>query len=171
LKPANVFVDFNSTVKIGDFGSCKIINNETDKVPHTPLIGTKWYKAPEMLMGWKDYNKSVDIWSFGCLMAELYLLEPLFPGSTDFEMINYIFGLVGFTEEDKNVLKPKLDIALRAQNPNAFEVTFDDADEIAVDLLQKMLVVNPAKRVCIQEILEHPFLKEVDNYSDVSLPL
>lgn len=171
LKPANVFIDFNSTIKIGDFGSCKIINNTSDKAPNTPLIGTKWYKAPEMLMGWKDYNKSVDIWSFGCLMAELYLLEPLFPGSTDFEMINYVFSFLGYTEEDKNVLNPKLDIALRPQSPKAFEVTFDDADEIAVDLLKRMLVINPLKRANIEEILEHPFLKEVDNYNDVSLPL
>ena len=79
IKPSNVFVDFNSTIKIGDFGSCKIINVKEKKL-NTPLVGTKWYKAPEVIMGWKDYNKSIDIWSFGCLFAELLLFEPIFPG-------------------------------------------------------------------------------------------
>lgn len=171
LKPSNVFIDFNSTIKLGDFGSCKVIKNSNDKSPNTPLIGTKWYKAPEIIMGWKDYDKSVDIWSFGCLIAELYLLEPIFPGSTDFEMINFIFNFLGYNEEDKNVLNPKLDIALRTQSEQVFENTFDDADEVAIDLIKKMLVINPLKRIGINEILEHPFLKEVENYVDVSLPL
>lgn len=95
-------------MKIGDFGSSRIlpenINNNL-----TPLVGTKWYKAPEMLFGTKNYDKSVDIWSFGCIMAEMFLLEPIFPGNTDFEMINYIFDFLGYTKEDNDV-KAKLDI-------------------------------------------------------------
>ena len=76
----------------------------------TPGVGTKWYKAPEIIFGNKHYDKSVDIWSFGCLMAEMFLLEPLFPGSTDFEMINLIFSFIGFSKEDEAVLKPQLHI-------------------------------------------------------------
>ncbi len=171
LKPSNLFIDFNSMIKIGDFGSCKIINNCNDRVNHTPLIGTKWYKAPEIIMGSREYDKSVDIWSFGCMIAELYLLEPLFPGSTDFEMINYIFNFLGFSEEDKEVLNPKLDICLRPINSKNFEITFDDAEEDAIDLLKKILIVNPKKRASIEEILEHPFLMERENFIDVSLPL
>jgi serine/threonine protein kinase len=67
------------------------------------MVGTKWYKAPEVLFGSKNYDKSVDIWSFGCIMAELFLLEPIFPGGTDFEMINYIFDFLGYTKEDNDV--------------------------------------------------------------------
>lgn len=69
----------------------------------TPLVGTKWYKPPEILFGSKNYDKSVDIWSFGCVFAEMLLLEPLFPGNTDFEMINYIFDFLGYTKEDNDV--------------------------------------------------------------------
>jgi cell division cycle 2-like protein len=170
IKPSNVFIDFNSTIKIGDFGSSRILNTK-DKKGNTPLIGTKWYKAPEIIMGWKDYNKSIDIWSFGCLFAELILLEPIFPGGTDFEMINFIFNFLGYTEEDKEFLKPKLDINLRDKDPKIFEETFDDADPDEIDLIKRMLVINPKNRITISEILSHDYLKPEDNYKDVSLPL
>jgi len=171
IKPSNVFIDFNSIIKVGDFGSCKIISNMNERPQHTPLVGTKWYKAPEIIMGAKDYEKSVDIWSFGCLIAELFLLEPLFPGSTDFEMVNYIFNFLGFNEEDKEILNTKLDISFRQSNPKSFDITFDDADDEAIDLLKKILVLNPKKRINIEDILEHNFLQDKDNYIDVSLPL
>ena len=170
IKPSNIFIDFNSVAKIGDFGSCRILN-QNEKQNYTPLVGTKWYKAPEMIMGNKDYDKSVDIWSFGCLIAELYLLEPIFPGSTDFEMINCIFNFLGYTEEDKDVLNPKLDINLRPMKPKIFEKSFDDADEDVLDLIKRMLIINFNKRIMIDEILEHPFLAMKDNYIDVCLPL
>ena len=97
-------MDENSIVKIGDFGSSRIMP-ETINNNLTPMIGTKWYKAPEVLFGSKNYDKSVDIWSFGCIITELFLLEPIFPGNTDFEMINYIFDFLGYTIEDNDVTK------------------------------------------------------------------
>ena len=119
IKPGNIFIDENCVVKIGDFGSARISpqqkkenleeekkkggpnsKEKKEKRPLTPGVGTKWYKAPEIIFGNKHYDKSVDIWSFGCLMAEMFLLEPLFPGSTDFEMINLIFSFIGFSKED-----------------------------------------------------------------------
>lgn len=170
IKPSNVFIDFNSTIKIGDFGSCKIINPK-EKKANTPSVGTKWYKAPEMIMGTKDYSKAIDIWSFGCLFAELILLEPLFPGGTDFEMINFIFNFLGYTEEDKEILKPKLEINYRDTDPKIFEETFDDATPEEIDLLKKMILIDPNKRITINEILEHDYLQKEDHYKDVSLPL
>jgi serine/threonine protein kinase len=190
IKPGNIFIDENCVVKIGDFGSARISpqqkkENEVEekkkgsgggkekkeKRPLTPGVGTKWYKAPEIIFGGKHYDKSVDIWSFGCLMAELFLLEPLFPGSTDFEMINLIFSFIGFSKEDEDALKPQLRINYRDKPDNIFENTFDTAEKDSIDLMSKMLVANPNKRITVEEILQHPFLKNEESYMNCNLPI
>ena len=190
IKPGNIFIDENCVVKIGDFGSARISpqqkkenleeekkkggpnsKEKKEKRPLTPSVGTKWYKAPEIIFGNKHYDKSVDIWSFGCLMAEMFLLEPLFPGSTDFEMINLIFSFIGFSKEDEKILKPQLHINYRDMPKNIFENTFDIGDKDSIDLMSKMLVANPNKRITIEEILKHPFLKNEDSYMNCNLPI
>ena len=170
IKPGNIFIDENCIVKLGDFGSSRIITNYNNG-NLTPLVGTKWYKAPEIIFGNKLYDKSVDIWSFGCLIAELFLLEPLFPGATDFEMINLIFGFLGFSKEDEEVLKPKLKINYREMKDSIFESTFDTADKDSIDLMKKMLCANPKKRINIDEVLLHPYLSGEDDFMECNLPI
>ena len=189
-KPGNIFIDENCVVKIGDFGSARISpqqkkekeeqeekkknpqsKEKKEKRPLTPGVGTKWYKAPEIIFGNKHYDKSVDIWCFGCLMAEMFLLEPLFPGSTDFEMINLIFSFIGFSKEDEEVLKPQLHINHRERKKNIFVNTFDTAEKDSIDLMSKMLVANPNKRITVEEILKHPFLKNEESYMNCNLPI
>ena len=170
IKPGNIFIDENCIVKLGDFGSSRIITNYNNG-NLTPLVGTKWYKAPEIIFGNKLYDKTVDIWSFGCLMAELFLLEPLFPGATDFEMINLIFGFLGFSKEDEEVLKPKLKINYREMKDSIFESTFDTADKDSIDLMKKMLCANPKKRINIDEVLLHPYLSGEDDFMECNLPI
>ena len=170
IKPGNIFIDENCIVKLGDFGSSRIITNYNNG-NLTPLVGTKWYKAPEIIFGNKIYDKTVDIWSFGCLMAELFLLEPLFPGATDFEMINLIFGFLGFSKEDEEVLKPKLKINYREMKDSIFESTFDTADKDSIDLMKKMLSANPKKRINIDEVLLHPYLSGEDDFMECNLPI
>ena len=171
IKPGNIFIDENCVVKIGDFGSARISpqqkkdnkenkenepeekkkspqskdkKEQKEKRPLTPGVGTKWYKAPEIIFGNKHYDKSVDIWSFGCLMAEMFLLEPLFPGSTDFEMINLIFSFIGFSKEDEKILKPQLHINYRDMPKNIFENTFDieGKDSINLIIISKVIIIN-----------------------------
>ena len=158
IKPGNIFIDENCIVKLGDFGSSRIITNYNNG-NLTPLVGTKWYKAPEIIFGNKLYDKSVDIWSFGCLIAELFLLEPLFPGATDFEMINLIFGFLGFSKEDEEVLKPKLKINYKEMKDSIFESTFDTADKDSIDLIN------------IDEVLLHPYLSGEDDFMECNLPI
>ena len=170
IKPGNIFIDENCIVKLGDFGSSRIITNYNNG-NLTPLVGTKWYKAPEIIFGNKLYDKSADIWSFGCLIAELFLLEPLFPGATDFEMINLIFGFLGFSKEDEEVLKPKLKINYKEMKDSIFESTFDTADKDSIDLMKKMLCANPKKRINIDEVLLHPYLSGEDDFMECNLPI
>ncbi|MCQ2817564.1 MAG: protein kinase [archaeon] len=169
IKPGNIFIDENCTVKLGDFGSSRILGENIRQV--TPSVGTKWYKAPEIIFAKKNYTNKVDIWSFGCLIAELFLLEPLFPGATDFEMVNMIFSFLGFSKEDEEVLEPKIKINYKEQTPNIFENTFDCADALSIDLMKKMLTVNPEKRIDINGVLEHPYLAEEQTYMEVNLPV
>jgi serine/threonine protein kinase len=104
-------------------------------------------------------------------MAELFLLEPLFPGSTDFEMINLIFSFIGFSKEDEKALKPQLHINYREKPQDIFENTFDTAEKDSIDLMKKMLVANPKKRISVEDILKHPFLKDEDCYMNCNLPI
>jgi serine/threonine protein kinase len=170
IKPGNIFIDENCIVKLGDFGSSRIITNYNNG-NLTPLVGTKWYKAPEIIFGNKIYDKTADIWSFGCLIAELFLLEPLFPGATDFEMINLIFGFLGFSKEDEEVLKPKLKINYKEMKNSIFESTFDTADKDSIDLMKRMLCANPKKRINIDEVLLHPYLNGEDDFMECNLPI
>ena len=170
IKPGNIFIDENCIVKLGDFGSSRIITNYNNG-NLTPLVGTKWYKAPEIIFGNKIYDKTADIWSFGCLIAELFLLEPLFPGATDFEMINLIFGFLGFSKEDEEVLKPKLKINYKEMKNSIFESTFDTADKDSIDLMKRMLCANPKNRINIDEVLLHPYLNGEDDFMECNLPI
>ena len=104
-------------------------------------------------------------------MTEMFLLEPLFPGSNDFKIINLIFSFIRFSEEDEKVLKPQLHINYRDMPKNIFENTFDIGDKDSIDLMSKMLVANPNKRITIEEILKHPFLKNEESYMNCNLPI
>jgi serine/threonine protein kinase len=79
LKPENL-LESNGTVKIADFGLAREIRS---KPPFTDYVSTRWYRAPEVILKSPDYNSPIDIFAVGCIMAELYRIQPLFPGGSD----------------------------------------------------------------------------------------
>lgn len=81
IKPENILINSDFTIKIADFGFIKNCNENSIL---TDYISTRWYRAPEILVG-RKYDQKVDIFAFGCLMAELWLLQPLFPGWNELE--------------------------------------------------------------------------------------
>ena len=86
LKPSNFLIDSNGIIKIGDFGQARIVDkNKELGLVYTLDVGTKWYKAPEILFGKRYYTEKVDIWSMGCIFAELSGHTPLFPGMNDID--------------------------------------------------------------------------------------
>ena len=90
LKPDNIMVNVNPLVaKIIDFGTCKDLSNESG--PHTSYVSTRWYRAPECILRSHHYNFNSDIFAAGCVMAELYLGHPLFPGSSELDQIDKVF--------------------------------------------------------------------------------
>ena len=80
LKPENILVQGGSGIKICDFGSGKVLGGESQ---NTPYIVSRYYRAPELIMGCTDYTTKIDIWAVGCIFAELLTLKPLFPGKTE----------------------------------------------------------------------------------------
>lgn len=166
MKSGNILIDENCEVKICDFGSSRIYIKDKQ---FSPNIGTKWYKCPEILLGKKNYNKKVDVWSLGCIMAELYLLEPIFPGGSDIEMLGLIFEKLGYSNEDDESIKPEYAMLIQEKTSNLKDV-FDQCCDIGFDLLKNMLVVNPANRFSINDVLNHEFFKSND-FINVHLPL
>ncbi len=84
IKPENVLFDLNHTVKICDLGLARLTNDEP---PFTSYHATRWYRAPELLLGATRYNCAVDMWAFGCIMPELYTGRPLFPGTSELNQL------------------------------------------------------------------------------------
>ena len=82
IKPENLLISKNGVLKICDFGFARKLSFES-KEHLTDYVATRWYRAPELLLGQKDYDKSVDLWSIACIMGELADTEPLFPGDSE----------------------------------------------------------------------------------------
>jgi serine/threonine protein kinase len=93
LKPANVLIDTQGRVKLGDFGLARVLAQPERGFSYQ--AATRWYRAPEMLYAARMYGPEVDIWSAGCIMAELLALSPLFPGETDIDQLNRIYSVCG----------------------------------------------------------------------------
>ncbi len=89
LKPQNILVDNSGIIKVADFGLARQYTIPIKKYTHE--IVTVWYRAPEILLGSTEYTTAVDIWSLGCIMAELYTDEPLFPGDSEIDELFKIF--------------------------------------------------------------------------------
>ncbi len=89
MKPSNVLINENCDAKLCDFGLVRLMEepNDQELVIMTDYIATRWYRAPELLLGCKDYNKEVDIWAFGCLIGEIFNGKALFPGTSTINQI------------------------------------------------------------------------------------
>ena len=100
LKPDNIMISDNPLqVKIIDFGTCKDLTVECG--PHTSYVSTRWYRAPECVLRSHHYNQNSDVFALGCIMAELYMQQPLFPGSSEIDQLERIFKVLGTPKKDQ----------------------------------------------------------------------
>ena len=97
LKPRNLLINSNCVLKVADFGLSRIYNptNETKITNMTDYVTTRWYRAPEVLVGWSKYTAAVDMWAVGTILAELIGRSPLFPGSDSLKQLDMIVRLMG----------------------------------------------------------------------------
>ena len=160
LKPSNLLLDANCDLKICDFGLART-SSETGFM--TEYVVTRWYRAPELLLSCEDYTAAIDIWSVGCILAEVLGRKALFPGKDYIHQMRLIIQVLGSpAEEDLAFIQShKARSYIRSlphSPPVRFDKTYPKANPLAIDLLQKMLVFDPKRRITVEQALEHPYL-------------
>ncbi|XP_027703640.1 cyclin-dependent kinase 6 [Vombatus ursinus] len=159
LKPQNILVTSNGQIKLADFGLARIYSFQ---MALTSVVVTLWYRAPEVLLQ-SSYATPVDLWSVGCIFAEMFRRKPLFRGSSDVDQLGKILDVIGLPgEEDwpNDVALPRQ--AFNAKSPQPIEKFVTDIDELGKDLLMKCLTFNPAKRISACGALSHPYFHDVE---------
>uniref|UniRef100_A0A915A5Y6 Protein kinase domain-containing protein n=1 Tax=Parascaris univalens TaxID=6257 RepID=A0A915A5Y6_PARUN len=167
LKPQNLLVNSEGVVKLADFGLARAV-----RIPlrvYTHEIVTLWYRAPELLLGCQQYSMAIDIWSLGCIFAEMATKKPLFQGDSEIDQIFRIFRIMTTpTEKTWEGISQLPDY-----NP-AFPIWRVDTlasilngcmSHKAVNLLRRMLVYNPAKRISAVEVLTDSYFDDLDKTS------
>ena len=163
LKPQNLLVEkANNIIKVADLGLGRAFSVPVKSYTHE--IVTLWYRAPEVLLGGSHYSTPVDIWSVGCIFAELARKQPLFPGDSELQQLLHIFKLLGTPSEDvwPGVTRLRDWHEFPQWKPQDLSKVIPQLDAHGIDLLQKMLVYDPAKRIHATEALEHPYFDSLD---------
>ncbi|XP_050307821.1 cyclin-dependent kinase 2-like [Anthonomus grandis grandis] len=160
LKPQNLLVDKEGHIKMADFGLARSFSLPTRTYTHEVI--TMWYRAPELLLGEKMYCTGVDIWSLGCVMAEMLMKRALFPGDSEIDQLYKIFRIMGTPQEDDwpgVQLLPDFKAAFPKWLPKNLRdiVKFNNTEEEI--LLKEMLTYDPAKRKTAKELLKYNYLK------------
>jgi mitogen-activated protein kinase 15 len=152
LKPSNMLINSDCLMKLADFGLARSVAEENGEPPLvSDYIATRWYRAPEILFGSQKYSKSVDVWSSGCIFAEILLEKVLFPGKSSLNQIELIIELLGRPSEN-DLVKMNSDLAwtimqnIKTRKRRSISKMFAAFPSDAVDLLRKLLAFNPDKR-------------------------
>lgn len=170
IKPQNLLLDPGSGIlKLCDFGSAKIL---IPGEPNVSYICSRYYRAPELIFGATNYTASIDVWSTGCVMAELMLGSPLFPGESGVDQLVEIIKILGTPTREQ----------IRAMNPNYTEFKFpaikahpwqkvfrNRATPESLDLISRLLEYTPTFRFTAIEALTHPFFDEL-RYPETRMP-
>ncbi|KAG1690940.1 hypothetical protein DVH05_027399 [Phytophthora capsici] len=167
LKPSNILVNSDCDLKLCDFGLARGIQGMDSGL--TEYVVTRWYRAPELLLSSK-YDKQMDVWAIGCILAEMLGRRPLFPGHDYLHQLKIIMDVVGSPSEDSMdfITNPKAKrfILRQPKKPKVpLSSVYPRATPQCLDLLEKMLVFDPRKRITIQGALEHPYLSMVRDRS------
>ncbi|XP_077998002.1 cyclin-dependent kinase 11B-like [Glandiceps talaboti] len=163
LKTSNLLLSHKGVLKVGDFGLAREYGSPLKQ--YTPIVVTLWYRAPELLLGAKEYSCPIDLWSVGCIFAEMLTMKALFPGRSEIDQLNRIFKELGTPSEK---IWPGY-----SELPAVKKVTFADypynnlrnrfgayLTDIGFELMNKFLTYNPTRRITADTALEHEYFKE-----------
>ncbi|XP_073154577.1 cell division control protein 2 homolog C [Henckelia pumila] len=163
LKPQNLLLDKDKGVlKIADLGLGRAFTVPLKSYTHE--IVTLWYRAPEVLLGSTNYSTAVDMWSVGCIFAEMVRRQALFPGDSEFQQLLHIFRLLGTpTEIQWPGVRSLRDWHVYPQwEPQNLTRAVPSLGPDGVDLLSKMLTYDPAERISAKAALDHPYFDSLD---------
>jgi len=162
LKPQNLLIDRKGSLKLADFGLARAFC--VPLRPYTHEVITLWYRAPEILLGSQAYSTPVDIWSAGCIFAEMIAKRPLFPGDSEIDQLFRIFRILGTPTEEVwhgCTSLPDYKESLPKWKKQELSKVLPMADALAIDLLSRMLIYEPYQRISAKEALKHPYFADV----------
>ncbi len=164
LKPQNLLIDKRGTIKLADFGLARAFGIPVRVYTHE--VVTLWYRAPEILLGSNKYSCPIDMWSIGCIFAEMATKKPLFQGDSEIDQLFRIFRVLRTPTEEMWPGVSQLP-DFKATFPSWSSFGLEDSlhgqlDANGMDLLNAMLVYNPAKRISAKAALRHPYFDDLD---------
>ncbi|KZT25754.1 mitogen-activated protein kinase [Neolentinus lepideus HHB14362 ss-1] len=175
LKPSNLLLNANCDLKVCDFGLARSVKTAepsgTETGFMTEYVATRWYRAPEIMLTFKQYTKAIDVWSVGCILAEMLSGKPLFPGRDYHHQLTLILDVLGTpsldefyaitTRRSRDYIR-----ALPFRKKRPFAQLFPNANPLAVDFLTKTLTFDPKKRITVEDALAHPYLEAYHDPDD-----
>ena len=163
LKPQNLLIDKSGVIKLADFGLARAFGVPIKTLTHEVL--TLWYRAPEILLGQKEYSTPVDIWSLGLIFFEMAHRKPLFAGDSEIDQIFKIFQMHGTPNEKTwpGITKlPEFKLTFPQFRPKGLKEYNTNIDEVGLDLLWQMIQIDPGKRISAKRALNHPYFDDLD---------
>ena len=170
LKPSNLLINSEGVLKVADFGLAREYGHPIKS--YTPNVVTLWYRAPEILIGEKEYSTPIDMWSCGCIFGEIVLMHPLFPGTSEIDQLRRIYKLVGNLHEnednsliqlsctDKQSLTNNSSELEKMLLPNMFT-------QQGKDLLKQLLKCDPKERISCENALREKYFNDFIPKTDV----
>ncbi|ODO09419.1 cyclin-dependent kinase 1 [Cryptococcus amylolentus CBS 6273] len=163
LKPQNLLINKGGDLKIADFGLARAFGIPLRTYTHE--VVTLWYRAPEVLLGSRHYSTAIDMWSVGCIVAEMATRQPLFPGDSEIDEIFRIFRVLGTPDEDvwPGVRSlPDYKPTFPQWSPINLGDVVKGLDADGMDLVAQTLVFDPAHRISAKRALRHPYFDTVN---------
>ena len=170
IKPANILLNSDCHLELADFGLARSIapdNNDDGSggLILTEYVASRWYRAPEILLGSTKYTKAVDMWAVGCILGELIVGKAIFPGTSTLSQLEKILEVSGKPKlEDiagvESQLAANILASISVTKKKTFQTFFPKASETAQDLLKKLLCFNPQNRITAEEALKHKYVEQ-----------